>query len=116
MALQKRQFILLNATGTKVSWNIVADQLVIFLIHLIKCCSEGKFVQGLLSTQCWCHKFVEMFLYYLKSVKQSTKNSMIEAPNRCPHLRKGIAPAVVKGEHETPRFYVITDGVGKEYR
>ena len=29
---------------------------------------------------------------------------------------KHLAPAVVKGEHETPRSYAITDGVGKEYR
>ena len=29
---------------------------------------------------------------------------------------KHLAPAVVKGEHETPRSYAITDGAGKEYR
>ena len=31
-------------------------------------------------------------------------------------VRFNLAPAVVKGERETPRFYVITDGAGKEYR
>ena len=29
---------------------------------------------------------------------------------------KHLAPAVVKGEHEAPRSYVITDGTGKDYR
>ena len=29
---------------------------------------------------------------------------------------KHLAPDVGKGEHETPRSYVITDGAGKEYR
>ena len=29
---------------------------------------------------------------------------------------KHLAPAVVKGEHEAPRSYVITDETGKEYR
>ena len=28
---------------------------------------------------------------------------------------KHLAPAVVKGEHEAPRSYVIADGTGKEY-
>ena len=30
--------------------------------------------------------------------------------------KKHLAPAVVKGEHEAPRSYVITDETGKEYR
>ena len=29
---------------------------------------------------------------------------------------KHLAPAVVKGEHEAPRSYVITDETGKQYR
>ena len=29
---------------------------------------------------------------------------------------KHLAPAVVKGEHEAPRSYMITDETGKEYR